>query len=517
MLALALFAGVSHGFTFAPHQGRANSAALVSAHSRALVTPRLPRAFHTIHKSSILGLAEGSDEPEFDEGDYEEALATLVFTSADPSMEVIKNMELYDERFVAWAGAKADASTDVEERTALRSLCDMIIEIQAKVAQLVEEDVEGPTFEDAQVVSESAPEPSGLLGANGEPVDVVTAMKDVQMGGIDKEAEAEAKMKLEEQEEAKRLEAEKKALATYLELIQSFLDVADDKEALAAKVKEDYYRCDYRFLQVCKEQAKASVDVDVQNRIQLIVDAVNTEANNKLAEAGQKVQTVLQAGSPGLMETAVAKLAKSGGVDEAVLNLLDANILGAQQAGATDAVQVLTRVRDRAFLELDKLKSPEQRLMSQLLRTDSSEDRKDALKKAFTPVESLIVGMENEGADPMPEVTPPDFIELTKTMIRNFGNLGLSNEENLEERLLQIAREAEEMSTSIYGQAMTAREQQDRAWNEGSVSVWDLEMLEQQAEINGEHMPWHGDVDEQKFVDAMQGFSKDGKKQIGGQ
>lgn len=358
--------------------------------------------------------------------------------------------------------------------------------------------------QDAVITSDTLSSDASTAGF-AAPGDVVSAMKDVQLGGIDKEAEAAAKRQIEEQEASRRAEQEKKALNSYMQLIQAFLDVADDVEALGAKIKEDYYRCDFQFLNVCKEQANTAADATVRGKLQRIIDGVAAEASNKLTEASEKVGKVLQAGSPGLMETAMASLVKQGGVDEAVLNLLDANIVSAEQAGAKDAVEVLTRVKNRAFLELDKFKSPEQRLMSKLLRTDSPEQRKDMLSKAFTPVEKLVLGAGEEKEEPMPEVTPPDFIELTKTMIRNFGNLGMSHEENLEDRLMQIAREAEEMSTSIYGAAMTAREQQDRAWTEGSVSVWDLEMLEQQAEIQGEQMPWHGDVDEQKFLDAMQG------------
>jgi hypothetical protein len=67
---------------------------------------------------------------------------------------------------------------------------------------------------------------------------------------------------------------------------------------------------------------------------------------------------------------------------------------------------------------------------------------------------------------------------------------------------------------------MTAKEQQDRMWADSTVSVWDLETMEQQAEIDGETMPWHGDTDEQVFMDKMMkskgGFDEKGVKRIGG-
>ena len=110
---------------------------------------------------------------------------------------------------------------------------------------------------------------------------------------------------------------------------------------------------------------------------------------------------------------------------------------------------------------------------------------------------------------------------MAKAMIRDFGNLQLGGgDEGLRERLLAVAVEAEQVSVSIYGETMTAREQQDRAWNDQTVSVWDLETMEQQGEITGETMPWHGDVDEQQFIDKMgkkaKGLDDNGVRRIGG-
>ena len=93
----------------------------------------------------------------------------------------------------------------------------------------------------------------------------------------------------------------------------------------------------------------------------------------------------------------------------------------------------------------------------------------------------------------------------------------------LQDRLLLIAVEAEQVSVSIFGESMTPEQQQDRMWKDGTVSVWDLETMEQQGEIMGEQMPWHGEMDEQIFLDKMQegqakraGFDENGVKKIGG-
>lgn len=79
------------------------------------------------------------------------------------------------------------------------------------------------------------------------------------------------------------------------------------------------------------------------------------------------------------------------------------------------------------------------------------------------------------------------------------------------------------MSVSIFGESMSPEEQQDRMWADGTVSVWDLETMEQQAEVMGEEMPWHGEMDENLFLEKMQqnekknmGFDANGVKKIGG-
>ena len=121
-------------------------------------------------------------------------------------------------------------------------------------------------------------------------------------------------------------------------------------------------------------------------------------------------------------------------------------------------------------------------------------------------------------------MAPDQFIEMCKAMIENFGNLAIPEVDGLklQQQLLNIAAEAEQVSTALYGPSMSSSEQQDRMWSEGTVSVWDLEMMEQEAEIKGETMPWHADVDEGKFLEKMTsnkkgGFDEKGVKKIGGQ
>jgi len=99
----------------------------------------------------------------------------------------------------------------------------------------------------------------------------------------------------------------------------------------------------------------------------------------------------------------------------------------------------------------------------------------------------------------------------------NFGNLGLegsgSGDTDLAARIKVIASEAEVVATRIYGQGMSPKEQQDRAWKEQTTSIFDLEQMEIEAEQRGENAPWSNpDAPD----DVMPGFDANGRMQIGG-
>lgn len=497
------------------------------AFAPARVSNRWISAADRVQKKPLFASAEDFDVdnlPKAREGeeDFDQALGILVFGAGDPALEIAKNLDTYDEGFLAWLTTKADSSEDLEERAALRSLGEMIEQVRDKVEELAaqqeaEQEEQEAQMQDAEVVQEVAAEDTAETP--GESKDVLDAMREVQLGSLDKEAEEEAARQRQLAEESRRKELEAQARNTYLTFVNELVALVDGEEgALAKAIEENYFRCDYQFLQLCNEEAAKAEDPALATKIKQVVNAVNAEAAKRLAAATEKLQSILQAGNPTMMEAKVATLAKQNQVDESLLMLLEANIQAAEQAGAKEPAEVLGRVLRRANDELNKQKNPEQRLMARLLRTKSSEERQGLLKDAFTPVEKLVLSStEDKQEEAMPEVTPPAFIEMVKTMIQNFGNIAVPGEEDLQRRLQVIAQEAEQTSVAIYGESLTAREQQDRMWSDGTVSVFDLETMEQQAEVMGDKMPWHGDVDEQRFLDAMQGFDKKGVKKIGGQ
>lgn len=123
-------------------------------------------------------------------------------------------------------------------------------------------------------------------------------------------------------------------------------------------------------------------------------------------------------------------------------------------------------------------------------------------------------GEQPEQEKPMPDVPPPDFINACKAVLLNFGNLKYDDERgDLASRIKQIASEAEVVATRIYGQGMTAREQQDLIWKTQTTSIFDLEQMELEAESRGEHAPWTN-PDEEEML--LPGFDAQGRMQIGG-
>ena len=119
-----------------------------------------------------------------------------------------------------------------------------------------------------------------------------------------------------------------------------------------------------------------------------------------------------------------------------------------------------------------------------------------------------------EEEKPLPEVSPPDFINACKAVLLNFGNLGNDvSSLDLAAQIKQIASEAEVVATRIYGKGMTAREQQDRIWKEETTSIFDLEAMEIEAQRRGEDVPW-GNPDAPD--DVIPGFDASGRMQIGG-
>ena len=93
-----------------------------------------------------------------------------------------------------------------------------------------------------------------------------------------------------------------------------------------------------------------------------------------------------------------------------------------------------------------------------------------------------------EEGDPL--IKPPLFIRVVRQFIRSFGNV---DSFNIMGRAQTIVAEAQEVATELYGEGMSAREQQMMMWDKKTVSVWDLGNFEEQAMMSGEEIPWAND------------------------
>mmetsp|Transcript_38609 Transcript_38609/g.39296 ORF Transcript_38609/g.39296 Transcript_38609/m.39296 type:complete len:88 (+) Transcript_38609:2021-2284(+) len=65
-------------------------------------------------------------------------------------------------------------------------------------------------------------------------------------------------------------------------------------------------------------------------------------------------------------------------------------------------------------------------------------------------------------------------------------------------RAQAIIDEAQVVATELYGEGMTAREQQKLMFEKNTLSVWDLAKYEEEAMMLGEDVPWRNDAYDDK-------------------
>ncbi len=452
---------------------------------------------------------------------YEIFLGELVFSTNDPRLDIMENYEqATDPEFQEWMETKAEKSTDPDERLALKDLSSMIKDIQRKqeLAQLREEReareaaaAEEERVKDAEIIAEEGRQMSNTdLLRKAQAIDVASSASD--------EDRAETKKKTFYEEEITP-----EILMSYEDTLKEFLPPYKPGTTPESIVKVNYDRFDAQFVKVLNAKATDG-DADCT----ALLDALAGEQSKRIEKATEQLKTVLAAGDPMRMEGLIVKMVREDQVDESFLLLLEANENQAREAGAMGPAELMKRLRLRTAEEKDKqASSKEIALIRKLLRAEDADEREKLLVDAFTPQEKLLVAGTAENAakavdgevpdqeQPMPDVPPPDFINACKAVMLNFGNLSYDDERgDLASRIKQIAAEAEVVATRIYGQGMTVRDQQDRAWKEQTTSIFDLERMELEAEANGETAPWANPNDDGDML--LPGFDASGKMQIGG-
>eukprot|EP00977_Amphora_coffeiformis_P013622 scaffold3608_cov183-Amphora_coffeaeformis.AAC.9 len=452
---------------------------------------------------------------------YEMFLADLVFSTNDPRIDIMNKFDLAgDPEFVSWLQKKVETSKDPEERIALRDLHEMIVDIKTRmeVNRLAEEraaqqaqETEKARMAEAEIIAEE-----GRAMSNA---DVLKKANQIDSAEMDKHVDkAEKKKSFYEEEITPEIRV------SYEGIMKKVMPPYAPGDTATSIVFKYYDQFDAQLVKLLAEKVSHG-DEDAK----ALTEALAVEQQKRIGTAAETLKAVLATGDPMRMEGAIVKFAREGKVDEPFLLLLEANENQARAAGATGPAQLMSKLRKRANEEKDKQSSSKEvRLIRQLLRANDSAEREKILEDAFTPKAALIVpgtaenAMKAESGEapdqekPMPEVPPPDFINACKAVLLNFGNLGTDGDDrgDLASRIKKIAAEAEVVATRIYGKGMTLREQQDRAWEEATTSIFDLERMEIEAERMGEHAPWtNPDADDDMF---MPGFDKDGRMQIGG-
>lgn len=275
--------------------------------------------------------------------------------------------------------------------------------------------------------------------------------------------------------------------------------------SVEAVVAANYELFDFRFMQLLDNKRETSSGEE-KAKFESIAAAISAEMQNRMANAAETLKEILSMPSPAAMQGKIGSLARTGKLDDPILLLLNANLEQAKQAGAGPAVKLLSTLKDRAESELDFKAEPELKLVRQLLRTTDSDARKRLITTALTPKTSLIMTINNQEPDTKPEVDSTKLAVVLGDLIEKFGNIKDEDAE-FQKKVLVIARECEAVARELGGD-MTVRDQQDHMWNKASVSVFDLENLEEEAKSRGEKMAWEGDQESR-----LQGF-EDGTKLI---
>eukprot|EP01041_Mallomonas_annulata_P004841 gene4841-9645_t len=330
----------------------------------------------------------------------EQILAGLMFSSSDLLEDVLNNIQYIDNTFVRFLEKKIDASSDMEERVALKSLLETIVTVLERVKE-----AQGDSDVDVRDNELSIAE-------------VKQRMQEVQMGkgqGVsDKKGPVPVEQVFSVQTDQK---------ATFMNVLQRFQDLPEGM-TLSMAVDANYDLCDKEFMETLKAEIDdcrlQGADIEAE-QFQALLDEISRTMVARMTNAQGKLQAILERGkgmgAAGVkaMETEIVALGRRKELDEALMLLMEANLQQAADAGATPVVDVFRRLIKRMIEERERNLPDEQRLLRQLLRLDDSEERKGLLYAAFKPTKTVTDdGGFREGP---PIVAPPRFIEYVSVFL----------------------------------------------------------------------------------------------------
>lgn len=395
----------------------------------------------------------------------EQILASLMFSQNDIMEDILNNLHEIDGRFTQFLQEKVTNTRDLDERVGLKSLLETIQTVLQRVEEVEEE---GPSNQSIDTTMD---------------MDTIKArMQEVQMGATLSGKEMGKVSQMFTVQETKD--------QTFKKIISMFTERLMNGDTLEQAVEHHYDLCDYDFMQSLKVKADSPIDDEDPFDYNDLLNEITKTSAKKIGSAQEKLQQILQKGRPDFMEAEIITMARKGEVDEALVLLLEANAQQAEQAGATAPAEVLRKLIKKANEEREKKLPDEQRLLRALIKLDNSEERKGLLYTAFQPVKTLQDTEDGpKFVEGQPLITPPAFITAVRNLIKGFGNV---EDFKIMDIAKDIIEEAQQVATDLYGEGMTARQQQDFMFKEKTVSVWDLANLEEKSLTSGEDVPWEG-------------------------
>lgn len=317
---------------------------------------------------------------------YETFLAELVFSTNDPRIDIVNNIDrCADTEWLEWLDKKIESSKDPEERIAMRDLYDMIIDIKEKMElsklQEEREEKERMEAEQARLAEVDVQAEEGRKMSNTDVLKKASALDSAQ-AGVDES-------KKEEKKSFYDTELTPEIRMSYEKMLSKVLPPYDGGDTFESIVFKFYDQFDAQFVKVLNEMSS-----NAHEDAKALLEALAVEQQKRIAAATEVLKSVLALGDPMRMEGSIVKLAREGKVDEPFLLLLEANSDQARAAGADGPAQLMDKLKKRAVEEKDKqMSSKEIRLIRKLLRTDEAPEREKILEDAFTPRENLIVSL----------------------------------------------------------------------------------------------------------------------------
>merc|ERR1719424_588734 len=113
-----------------------------------------------------------------------------------------------------------------------------------------------------------------------------------------------------------------------------FRTLMETESKVADEVAKNYALFDYGFMQRLEEaKAQAAPGSDEAGRIEEVDVALKSEMARRMGEAAEALKSVLTSPSAVVMEGRMTGLARQGKLDDALLQLLEANLQRASEAG----------------------------------------------------------------------------------------------------------------------------------------------------------------------------------------